>query len=55
MKPPVAPRPLNLKIPANCLRCGVCCYTESAETVWVRGDDWSTFGDEADRLAHFIG
>jgi uncharacterized protein len=48
-------KPMNPTIPANCLRCGVCCFSESAEYVWVRGDDWSRLGDEADRLAHFIG
>jgi hypothetical protein len=48
-------KPMVPTIPANCLRCGVCCYSESAEYVWVRGDDWSRLGDDADRLAHFIG
>ena len=48
-------KPMNPTIPANCLRCGVCCFSESAEYVWIRGDDWSRLGDDADRLAHFIG
>jgi Fe-S-cluster containining protein len=42
-------------IPSDCRRCGVCCYSESAEYVWIRGDDWSVLGDDAERLAHFIG
>ena len=48
-------KPMNPTIPANCLRCGVCCFSESAKYVWIRGDDWSRLGDDADRLAHFIG
>ena len=39
----------------ECRRCGVCCFSASAEYVWVRGDDWSQLGAEAERLAHFIG
>ena len=45
----------RMTIPADCRRCGVCCYSVSAEYVWVRGDDWSRLGEEAERLAHFIG
>ena len=41
--------------PPECRRCGVCCFSDSAEYVWVRGDDWTRFGEEADKLAHFIG
>jgi uncharacterized protein len=36
-------------------RCGVCCFSESAEYVWVRGADWALLGERADELAHFIG
>lgn len=39
----------------ECRRCGVCCFSESAEYVWVRGDDWARLGDQAETLAHFIG
>ena len=41
--------------PSDCRRCGVCCFSDSAEYVWVRGDDWARLGDAAERLAHFIG
>lgn len=41
--------------PADCRRCGVCCFSDSAEYVWVRGDDWARLGDQAGELAHFIG
>ena len=46
---------MNPTIPAQCLRCGVCCYSDSAAYVWIRGDDWARLGEDADRLAHFIG
>lgn len=42
-------------LPPDCRRCGVCCFSESAEYVWVRGDDWSRLGERAEELAHFIG
>ncbi|MEI6464163.1 MAG: YkgJ family cysteine cluster protein [Verrucomicrobiota bacterium] len=42
-------------IPADCRTCGVCCYSDSAEYVWVTGFDWTELGPEADTLAHFIG
>ena len=45
---------MNEPVPADCRRCGVCCFSDSAEYVWVRGDDWSRLGAEADRLAHFV-
>ena len=41
--------------PDDCQRCGVCCYSDSLEYVWVTGYDWTQLGGEADRLAHFIG
>lgn len=41
--------------PHDCQRCGVCCFSESAEYVWVMGYDWTRLGEDADRLAHFIG
>jgi Fe-S-cluster containining protein len=40
---------------AECLRCGVCCHSESHEYVWVTGYDWELLGPDAERLAHFIG
>jgi Fe-S-cluster containining protein len=43
-----------MNIPTDCRRCGLCCFSESEEYVWVRGDDWSRLGEEAERLAHFI-
>lgn len=41
--------------PADCQNCGVCCFSESDQYVWVTGYDWSRLGDDADRLAQFIG
>lgn len=46
---------MSVTIPTHCLRCGVCCYSESVEYVWIRGDDWARLGADAERLAHFIG
>ena len=37
------------------MRCGACCYSEGAHHVRVTGDDWSRLGEDADRLAHFLG
>jgi len=42
-------------VPGDCQRCGVCCFSESPEYVWVTGYDWERFGGDADKLAHFIG
>ncbi len=46
---------MNENTPTDCRRCGVCCFSDSAEYVWVRGDDWARLGAEAETLAHFIG
>lgn len=40
---------------AACLRCGVCCFSRLETYVRVTGDDWTRLGEEAGRLAHFIG
>lgn len=50
-----APSPAAVNPTPDCRRCGVCCFSASAEYVWVRGEDWSRLGAEAERLAHFIG
>jgi len=39
----------------DCVRCGACCFSQSAEYVAVTGDDWTRLGERADELAHFIG
>lgn len=44
-----------MSLPADCLRCGVCCHSELPTYIRVTGDDWARLGDEADRWAHFIG
>jgi hypothetical protein len=44
-----------LNTPDNCLRCGVCCYSQLDAYVRVTGADWERLGVEAERLAHFIG
>lgn len=41
--------------PPDCLRCGVCCFSELEKYVRVSGDDWSRLGAEAERVAQFIG
>jgi uncharacterized protein len=41
--------------PTDCLRCGVCCFSELEKYVPVSGDDWTRLGDAAGRVAHFIG
>jgi Fe-S-cluster containining protein len=46
--------PLNPPVPTDCQRCGVCCYSPSAEYVWVTGHDWEQLGADAETLAHFI-
>ena len=61
MKPPLRVETVEMtsaaarKAPDDCRRCGVCCFSDSSEYVWVRGDDWAQLGDDADKLAHFIG
>lgn len=41
--------------PPDCLRCGVCCFSELETYVRLTGDDWSRLGSAAERVAHFIG
>ncbi len=42
-------------IPNHCLRCGVCCHSDSPTYVRVTGADWSRLGADSARLAHFVG
>ncbi|HTO02480.1 MAG TPA: YkgJ family cysteine cluster protein [Opitutus sp.] len=46
---------MNPTVPTDCQRCGVCCFSPSDEYVWVTGYDWTLLGEDAERLAHFIG
>jgi uncharacterized protein len=39
----------------ECTACGVCCFSTLDRYVEVTGDDHARLGDDADRLAHFIG
>lgn len=39
----------------DCLRCGACCFSQSELHVRVTGDDWARLGEDAERLAHFVG
>ena len=39
----------------DCLLCGVCCHSHLETYVRVDGEDWSRLGNDAERLAHFIG
>jgi hypothetical protein len=42
-------------VPADCLRCGVCCHSQLTEYVRVTGLDWTRLGPEAEQWAHFVG
>ena len=44
-----------MSTPRDCLRCGVCCFSELETYVRVTGDDWTRLGPAAERVAHFIG
>ena len=44
-----------LSHPTDCLRCGVCCFSQLDAYVRVTGADWERLGAEAGRTAHFIG
>ena len=44
-----------MNVPADCLRCGACCFSPAAAFVRVTGDDWSRLGEAADGVAHFLG
>lgn len=41
--------------PAGCLACGVCCCSLLPTYVRLSGEDWTRLGDDAERVAHFIG
>lgn len=41
--------------PADCRRCGACCFSPSPMFVPVGGDDWSRLGSDAGQLAVFNG
>lgn len=45
----------DVPLPADCRRCGVCCFSESPTYVRVTGDDWTRLGAGADAVAHFLG
>ena len=44
-----------MSTPGDCLRCGVCCFSQLETYVRVSGDDWTRLGDDGQRVAHFIG
>ena len=44
-----------MNAPADCRRCGVCCFSASPTYVRVTGDDWARLGAQAGELAHFVG
>ena len=47
--------PSGTPVPSDCLRCGVCCHSDSEAYVWVTAHDWTRLGSDAARLAHVIG
>lgn len=53
--PPRPPEEGTPQAPADCLRCGVCCFSQLPTYVRVTGEDWARLGDEAGRWAHFLG
>lgn len=44
-----------MSTPGDCLRCGVCCFSQLETYVRVSGDDWTRLGDVGQHVAHFIG
>jgi Fe-S-cluster containining protein len=42
-------------IPASCLHCGTCCFSNLETSVRVTGDDHARLGDLAEDLVVFIG
>lgn len=49
-----SPEPVGSPV-TDCLRCGVCCHSNLDTYVRVSGFDWERLGEEAERVAHFIG
>lgn len=45
----------TIETPADCLHCGVCCFSTLDTFVRVEGADWARLGDDAERVAHFLG
>ncbi len=45
----------TVNTPTDCLRCGVCCFSQLDTFVRVTGADWDRLGPEAAMVAHFIG
>lgn len=41
--------------PEDCMRCGACCFSESARHARVTGDDHARLGDDAESLVTWIG
>jgi Fe-S-cluster containining protein len=41
--------------PAECTKCGACCFSTLDRYVEVKGSDYAQLGDDAERLVHFIG
>ena len=39
----------------DCVRCGACCFSESARHARVTGDDYERLGDDALRLVTWLG
>jgi len=44
-----------MDVPADCQRCGACCFSPAPHFVRVTGADWTRLGADAERLAHFAG
>ena len=44
-----------VSIPADCLTCGACCFSQLPTYVRVTGDDWTRLSDGVENVAHFVG
>jgi Fe-S-cluster containining protein len=40
--------------PADCMTCGVCCFSTLDRYIQVDGADYNRLGDDAEALVHFI-
>jgi len=46
---------LGTSDPADCMRCGACCFSQSPRHARVTGDDHERLGDDAERLVAWEG
>lgn len=44
-----------MNAPADCRRCGVCCFSSTETYVRMTGEDWARLGESAETVAQFVG